>query len=71
MTDTTAQLYQLLIRSSPERVWEAIVRPEFTRRYFFGVHVDTTAAVGTPKAAARASPPAAGSFDATSTGRAG
>lgn len=37
---TTTQVYQVFIRSTPERIWEAITTPEFTRRYFHGSQVD-------------------------------
>ena len=39
MTTTTAattQVYQVLIKASPEAIWDAITRPEFTVRYFHG-----------------------------------
>jgi uncharacterized protein YndB with AHSA1/START domain len=39
MTTTTAketQVYQLFIKASPERIWEAITTPEFTAQYFHG-----------------------------------
>jgi uncharacterized protein YndB with AHSA1/START domain len=29
-------VFELEIRSSPERIWEAITSPDWTRRYFFG-----------------------------------
>src|SRR2546423_4378575 len=32
----TTQVYQLFIKASPERVWEAITKPELIARYFFG-----------------------------------
>lgn len=31
-----AQVYTVFIRAPREKVWEAITKPEFTRRYFFG-----------------------------------
>jgi uncharacterized protein YndB with AHSA1/START domain len=37
MNTTTAQttkIYAVFIRSTPERVWDAITRPEFTTQYF-------------------------------------
>lgn len=43
-----AQVYQVFIRATAEQVWDAITRPEFTSRYFFGSHVHTTGEVGTP-----------------------
>lgn len=30
-----AQVYQVFIKATPERVWEAITTPEFTRQYFY------------------------------------
>jgi uncharacterized protein YndB with AHSA1/START domain len=39
MTTTTAtdtQVYQVFIKASPERIWEAITTPEFTKQYFHG-----------------------------------
>jgi uncharacterized protein YndB with AHSA1/START domain len=44
----TTQVYQVLIKASPEAIWDAITKPEFTTRYFFGSAVDTTAEVGSP-----------------------
>jgi len=51
MTTTTAQatqVYQLLIKATPERIWEAITNPEFTTKYFHGSYVDSSFAPGTP-----------------------
>ena len=43
MTDPRpAQVYTVYIRAPREKVWEAITRPEFTRRYFFGSQPQTT-----------------------------
>jgi uncharacterized protein YndB with AHSA1/START domain len=45
MTTATAQasqLYQLFIKATPERIWEAITAPEFTTKYFHGSYVDST-----------------------------
>ncbi len=44
----TCQIYQVLIKTTPQQIWAALTKPEFTRRYFHGVLVDTTAEVGTP-----------------------
>ena len=41
-TDTTTQVYRIFIRSTPERIWEAIVNPEFTQRYFHGARITVT-----------------------------
>ncbi|MCB2176342.1 MAG: SRPBCC family protein [Actinomycetales bacterium] len=45
---TRPQVYQIFIRATPEAIWEAITRPEFTTRYFHGARVETTGEVGTP-----------------------
>ena len=43
---TTDQVYELFIKASPERVWDAIINPEFTVHFWtdfhalFGSHVD-------------------------------
>ena len=45
MTTITAQatqVYQLFIKATPEAIWEAITKPEFTAQYFHGVTIDTT-----------------------------
>ena len=43
MTATTTQVYQLFIRATPEQIWEAITKPEFTARYFHGARIEVTA----------------------------
>jgi len=48
MTATTTQVYQVFIKASPDQIWDAITKPEFTSRYFYGSLVDSTLAVGTP-----------------------
>jgi uncharacterized protein YndB with AHSA1/START domain len=40
MTETTTQLYQMFIKASPEAIWDAITKPEFTQRYFYGSRAD-------------------------------
>ena len=42
MTVTTTQVYQLFIRATPEQIWEAITKPEFTAQYFYGARIDVT-----------------------------
>jgi len=42
MTQTTTQIYQVFIKASPEQIWDAITKPEFTSKYFHGVTIDTT-----------------------------
>ena len=48
MPPAPKQIYQIYIRATPEQVWDAITRPEFTSKYFFGSRVETTAAPGSP-----------------------
>ena len=36
------QLYQVYIKASPEKVWQAITTPEFTTRYFYGCYIEST-----------------------------
>ena len=36
MTETTIQVYMVFIKASPEKIWDAITKPEFTSRYFHG-----------------------------------
>jgi uncharacterized protein YndB with AHSA1/START domain len=45
MTRTIAsatQVYQVFIRATPEQIWEAITKPDFTVRYFHGAWVENT-----------------------------
>ncbi len=34
------QVYRVYIRATPEQVWDAITRPEWTERYFYGSRAD-------------------------------
>jgi len=38
----TTQVYQVFIKATPEEIWEAITKPEFTEKYFYGAHIETT-----------------------------
>jgi uncharacterized protein YndB with AHSA1/START domain len=38
----TTQIYQVFIRATPEAIWEAITKPEFTARYFYGARIENT-----------------------------
>ena len=40
MTALATQVYSVFIRATPEHVWEAITRPEFTERYFHGARIE-------------------------------
>jgi uncharacterized protein YndB with AHSA1/START domain len=37
----TTQVYQVFIRATPEQIWDAITKPEFTAKYFFAARVET------------------------------
>ena len=37
---TTTQVYCIFIKATPETVWDAITKPEFTERYFHGVRME-------------------------------
>lgn len=39
---TAPQIYQVFIKATPEAIWEAITRPEFTVRYFHGSRATAT-----------------------------
>jgi uncharacterized protein YndB with AHSA1/START domain len=39
----TTQVYQVFIKATPEAIWDAITRPEFTARYFHGARIENTA----------------------------
>ena len=48
MTEQATQVYAVFIRATPEQVWDAITKPEFTTRYFFGSKIDSTFQPGSP-----------------------
>jgi uncharacterized protein YndB with AHSA1/START domain len=39
-TSVTTQVYRVYIRATPEAVWEAITKPEWSARYGYGGYVD-------------------------------
>jgi uncharacterized protein YndB with AHSA1/START domain len=41
-------VYVTYIRATPKKVWDALLKSEFTRRYFFGVTFETDWKVGSP-----------------------
>jgi uncharacterized protein YndB with AHSA1/START domain len=47
-TATAEQVYSVFIRATPEQVWDAITKPEFTAKYFYGTVIDSTFEAGTP-----------------------
>ena len=44
----TKHVYQIFIKASPDEVWEAIVEPSWTRRYFHGTAFDSPPVKGEP-----------------------
>jgi len=40
ITAQTTQVYSVFIRATPEQIWDAITKPEFTERYFFGARIE-------------------------------
>ena len=42
MTAQTTQVYSVSIRATPEQVWDAITKPEFTAQYFHSSVIDCT-----------------------------
>jgi uncharacterized protein YndB with AHSA1/START domain len=41
-TAQTTQVYSVFIRATPEQIWDAITKPEFTSKYFYGSHANIT-----------------------------
>jgi uncharacterized protein YndB with AHSA1/START domain len=42
MTAQTTQVYQVFIKAAPEAIWEAITKPEFTQKYFYGARISVS-----------------------------
>ena len=38
----TTQVYQVFIKATPEQIWDAITKPEFTQKYFYGARISAT-----------------------------
>jgi uncharacterized protein YndB with AHSA1/START domain len=36
----TVQVYQVFIKATPDAIWDAITKPEFTEKYFHGTRAD-------------------------------
>jgi uncharacterized protein YndB with AHSA1/START domain len=41
-TAQATQVYEVFIKASPERIWQAIVTPDLTRRYFHRSRIEIT-----------------------------
>ena len=50
MTSPSAStfVYVTFIRTTPDRLWSALTKPDFTKQYWFGMHQDTEWKVGSP-----------------------
>jgi uncharacterized protein YndB with AHSA1/START domain len=48
MTQNITHVHQVFIRATAEQIWEAITKPEFTSKYFYGTRVESSLAVGSP-----------------------
>jgi uncharacterized protein YndB with AHSA1/START domain len=49
--ESTQQRHSVSIHATPEEIWEAITKPEFTTKYFYGSVIDSSFAPGSPYAA--------------------
>jgi uncharacterized protein YndB with AHSA1/START domain len=48
MSSGPRHVYEVYIRTTPQRLWEALTSPEVSQRYFYGTAVTSTFAVGAP-----------------------
>ena len=39
MTEQTTQVYQVFIKATPDQIWDAMTKPEFTQKYFYGSRI--------------------------------
>jgi len=39
-TDTTTQVYRIFIKATPQKIWDAITKPEWTERFGYGLRDD-------------------------------
>src|SRR3954452_20721799 len=44
----TKHVYQIFIKATPQEVWDAIIEPAWTRRYFHGTAFDSPPVKGQP-----------------------
>lgn len=42
MTGQATQVYSVYVRATPEQLWAAITKPEFTKKYFYGSVIEST-----------------------------
>jgi len=48
MNQNVRQVYEVYIRTTPEKLWQALTDSEMTKQYFFGTAVETSWKPGTP-----------------------
>jgi uncharacterized protein YndB with AHSA1/START domain len=48
MTAQTTQVYSVFVRATPKELWDAITKPEFTSKYFYGSVIESTWEPGSP-----------------------
>ncbi|MBC7871469.1 MAG: metalloregulator ArsR/SmtB family transcription factor [Chitinophagaceae bacterium] len=48
MTQKPSHVFQIYIRTTPERLWQALTDGDITQQYYFGSRVDSTWNPGTP-----------------------
>ena len=48
MTAQATQVYSVFVRATPEQLWDAITKPEFTAKYFYGSVIESTWEQGAP-----------------------
>jgi uncharacterized protein YndB with AHSA1/START domain len=48
MTETATQVYRVYIRTTPERIWDAITQPEWVAKYGYGGSVEYDLRPGGP-----------------------
>jgi uncharacterized protein YndB with AHSA1/START domain len=48
MTTTTTQVYRVWIKATPQAIWDAITRPEWTERFGYGGRVELELRPGAP-----------------------
>jgi uncharacterized protein YndB with AHSA1/START domain len=46
MVEQAVQVYSLYVRGTEQQVWDAITKPEFTTKYFYGAVIDSTYETG-------------------------
>ena len=46
--DTTTQVYEVFIRTTPEKLWSALTSGKLTKEYCFGRRIESDWSVGSP-----------------------